>query len=170
MALQDPRPASSSTPLERLAACEDIRQLKARYFRLVDAKRWDELGMLFTADAVFERGLGSTYRNPLTGAWSSPPPAAFEAVTGRAAILAMIRGAVEHLWTVHRGSDAEITVSSPHAAAAIWAMTDDLRAATGKLLLRGWGHYEEIYRREDGRWLIARTRLTRQYLEQEGQG
>ena len=39
---------------ERLLAVEQIRQLKARYFRLLDTKRWDEFEALFSADAVFD--------------------------------------------------------------------------------------------------------------------
>ena len=35
---------------EQTADIEAIRQLKARYFRLMDQKRWEELLDVFTAD------------------------------------------------------------------------------------------------------------------------
>lgn len=35
--------------VEQMADIEAIRQLKARYFRLMDQKRWDELRDVFTA-------------------------------------------------------------------------------------------------------------------------
>ncbi|SFS54202.1 nuclear transport factor 2 family protein [Paenibacillus sp. BC26] len=37
--------------LQRLEDTEQIKQLKARYFRFVDEKKWTEIGNLFTADA-----------------------------------------------------------------------------------------------------------------------
>lgn len=154
--------------LDRLLACEDIRRLRAQYFRFVDAKRWDDLGALFAKDAVFDRGWGHGYRNPVTEQWSGGVECVPDPVNGREAIVAQIRSAVERLWTIHRGGDAEIFIDRADAARAVWAMTDELRDASGRLLLRGWGHYEESYRRLDGRWLIARTKLTRQYLEHEG--
>jgi len=40
-------------PLERLVAIEEIKTLKARYFRFVDTKQWDDLRACFTA------GIGS---------------------------------------------------------------------------------------------------------------
>jgi hypothetical protein len=154
------------TAVRRLTACEDIRRLRARYFRFVDAKQWNDLAGLLAPDAVFDRGWAHGYYHPITGAWSGKSEPRAEFVVGREAVIAMIRSAVEHLSTIHRGGDAEITVQTEHAASAIWAMTDELRTPAGRLILRGWGHYEESYRCVDGCWLIARTKLTRQYLEQ----
>ena len=36
---------------EQLTDIEAIKQLKARYFRLMDTKRWEEWGDVFTKDA-----------------------------------------------------------------------------------------------------------------------
>ena len=36
---------------QRLEDMEQIKQLKARYFRFVDEKKWTEFGELFTSDA-----------------------------------------------------------------------------------------------------------------------
>ena len=36
--------------LTDLLEIEQIKQLKARYFRLMDQKRWDEFAQLFTED------------------------------------------------------------------------------------------------------------------------
>jgi hypothetical protein len=165
MAQTQAQPSAMGPQLERLVACEDIRSLRARYFRFVDAKRWADLAALFAADAVFDRGFGGAYRHPFSGEWSAGAAPQPELIAGREAIVAMIRAATEPLWTIHRGSDADITVTGRDEADAIWAMTDELRSAAGQLIMRGWGHYEESYRRVGGRWLIARTKLTRQYLE-----
>jgi len=40
--------------VDRLWAIEQIKQLKARYFRYLDLHWWHELRELFTDDAVFE--------------------------------------------------------------------------------------------------------------------
>ena len=37
------------------------------------------------------------------------------------------------------------------------------------LRLRGWGHYHERYRKENGRWCICAIRLTRLRLEINGE-
>ena len=37
--------------LRQLADIEAIKQLKARYFRLMDQKKWDEWAMVFSKDA-----------------------------------------------------------------------------------------------------------------------
>ena len=39
-------------PVERLEAIEQIRQLKARYFRSIDTKEWSGLPVAFADDAV----------------------------------------------------------------------------------------------------------------------
>jgi SnoaL-like domain len=51
---------------DRLIAMEEIKQLKARYFRYVDTKRWDLLPSVFSSDCTFSfegvsPGRGDTY-------------------------------------------------------------------------------------------------------------
>ena len=45
-----------SDDVKRLADIEAIKQLKARYFRLLDTKQWDDLKALFARDAQFNIG------------------------------------------------------------------------------------------------------------------
>ena len=40
--------------IARLEAIEEIRRLKARYFRCVDTRNWVEFADLFTLDCAFE--------------------------------------------------------------------------------------------------------------------
>jgi hypothetical protein len=42
--------------VEQLADIEAIKQLKARYFRLMDTRNWAEFGDVFTRDAVLGAG------------------------------------------------------------------------------------------------------------------
>ena len=44
--------------LQQLLDIEAIKQLKHRYFRLMDAKAWDELAAMFTDDAQIIYGRG----------------------------------------------------------------------------------------------------------------
>jgi hypothetical protein len=147
--------------VDRLQSIEDIRRLKARYFRDVDTRNWAGLAELFTPDAVFDRGFGHALRDPATGAWATPVPPSPELVHGRAAIVAMVRRAVDGTVTVHHGHDPEIDILSADTASAIWAMSDELRDHQGRLILAGRGHYEDTYRRTAGSWRIASSRLTR---------
>jgi hypothetical protein len=70
-----------------------------------------------------------------------------------------VSGILEESVTVHHGHMPEIELTSDTAATGIWAMFDWVDMP--QLVLRGYGHYEETYRVEDGCWRIAHSRLTR---------
>ena len=93
-----------------LADIEAIKQLKARYFRFLDLKRWDEFGQLFTEDGHLDA--------------SDDVPDAV--VTGRAAIVDVVRGGVGEAITLHHGHMPEIEITGPGRARGIWAMEDYL--------------------------------------------
>ena len=50
------------TATDRLLAIEEIKQLKARYFRCMDQKKWDEFEAVFLALARSTQALPSTLR------------------------------------------------------------------------------------------------------------
>jgi len=126
---------------------EAIKQLKARYFRLMDQKRWDEWGQVFTLNAVME------------------VPEAGMVNRGRAEIVRVVSTALEGARTVHHGHMPEIEVADENTARGIWAMFDHVEwpASDGgdRVGITGYGHYVEEYRREDGAWRISHTRLDR---------
>jgi 3-phenylpropionate/cinnamic acid dioxygenase small subunit len=130
-------------PDESLLAIEQIRQLKARYFRLLDNKQWDEWGEVFTVDAELRFGPGED-----------------EVLAGREAIVAGVSRVLGDGVTVHHGTTPEIDLVSDTDATGIWAMDDDV--SLPGLRLRGAGHYHETYRRDDdGRWRIRSSELVR---------
>ena len=147
---------------ERLQAIEEIRRLKARYFRYVDTKRWDRFADLFCADA--ELHVPVNRAEPLRGA---------------PAIAERVRRGLSEMITVHHGHEAEIEILSADRARAIWPLYDRLLTTTNELTVdphapgfgpryEGVGHYAEEYARgEDGRWRIARSELRRLHLEIE---
>lgn len=148
VALMDPTP-------EQLADVEAIRQLKARYFRLMDQKRWDEMRDVFVDDVVI--------RTPDDTGDDSP-------VIGRDAFVDMISPMLERVITVHHGHMSEISVDGD-TAEGVWSMEDHLwwppEVGLGHMWGVGW--YEETYRRgDDGRWRIATMHLRRIRIESDG--
>ncbi len=133
---------TADDPVQRLLQIEAIKRLKARYFRSLDMKDWDDLADVFAEDAIV------SYSQP------APP------LVGRAAVIEFIRSKVGPLRTVHHGHMPEIDVSGD-TARGIWAMFDMVEAPKGGTVMRGYGHYHEEYARLDGRWKITRLRLTR---------
>jgi hypothetical protein len=147
-----------------MVAVEEIKKLKARYFRDLDAKNWEGLHSIFAADAVFDlRAVNSVRQIP--GGELVPPLGGEDRIfRGRGPIVAMIRAAVEGLITVHHGHAPEIEVLTDSTARGIWALEDILRFPSGELLLNGFGHYHETYEKVGGDWQIKTSRLTRLHL------
>jgi monoterpene epsilon-lactone hydrolase len=132
---------SGKTDADALAAIEEIKQLKARYFRLMDTKQWSALG------AVFARRARLLDEESKTG-WS-----------GREAIVAGLAQVLASARTVHHGHMPEIELLSETEARGVWAMNDWVD--TPDFTLDGWGHYHERYVFEDGAWRIADERISR---------
>jgi Zn ribbon nucleic-acid-binding protein len=146
--------------LARLVAIEEIKQLKARYFRLLDTRDFDGMAMVFCKDAVFdctEGGLILPLDGPSIGA-------AGPVKRGRDEIMAWIRESFAQRTCVHHGHCHEITIDSETEAHGVIAMEDLIQAADRKTrVVHAAGHYHERYRVEDGQWRIAATKLTRLY-------
>jgi ketosteroid isomerase-like protein len=127
---------------------EQIKQLKARYFRLLDTKDWDAFADLFTEDCL----------HTLPSAEPRPPQSNAEYLAG-------LRSALGEGMTVHHGHMPEITILGPREASGIWAMFDylDVDRSDGlPLRMQGYGHYFETYRKcDDGAWRISSKRNVR---------
>ena len=137
---------------ERLAAIEEIKQLKARYFRCMDTKDWDGFAAVFAPDAEMDMRA----EDPTSGLNH-----------GAQVIADYVRSAVDPVVTVHHGHMPEIEVTSDTTATGIWAMEDKLRWPEGSPIswLHGYGHYHETYERVDGAWRIKTLTLTRLRLD-----
>ena len=142
-----------SSDIEQLAAIEEIKKLKARYFRCMDTKNWAGLAAVFSDDAEFD----------MRGEAADKSKAATDIIVGGAGIASFIRSAVETVVTVHHGHMPEIALTSPTTARGIWAMEDVLRWPEGGPVkaLHGYGHYHETYRLTDEGWRIQSSRLSR---------
>jgi hypothetical protein len=128
---------------------EAIKQLKARYFRLMDTKDWDAWGQVFAEDCemVVDSRPGSAAGDVM-------------AITGRKTIVEMVRSQVGPAVTVHHGHMPEIDLTSSDTAKGIWAM-EDVVELPGERMLHGFGHYHETYVKTPEGWKIARLHLTR---------
>ncbi len=125
---------------------EEIRRLKAQYFRLMDTKQWEELRSVFTDDVRVDTTEDSG-----------------TVIVGVDEYLLFLVGQIGEVVTVHHGHMDEIEFIDADSATGIWAMEDELWWPEGSLLryLHGYGHYHETYRRTPDGWRIADLRLTR---------
>jgi hypothetical protein len=129
--------------LGRLRDLEEIKQLKARYCRLVDLKDWASWKELLTEDFRLESSGGVH--------------------DGRDAAVTMVSTALADASTVHHVFPAEITITGPDTAEAIWPMEDWVRLERdGKpIAFHGTGHYHEEYVRTAAGWRVRRSVQTR---------
>jgi len=130
---------------EDLVEIESIKTLKARYFRLMDQKRWDEFAELFTEDCE--------------QSWQAAPGEIAAGGRGREAVVAFIRESLDGMRSTHHGHMPEIELTGPRTATGIWALHDHC-TARGEVVFDGAGYYRDEYEKQpDGRWLIRSTRL-----------
>jgi ketosteroid isomerase-like protein len=136
---------------------EAIRQLTARYFRLMDMKDWAGWAQCFTEDVVVRVDSAVSDGRNLVAPFPIP--------TGRDAFVAQNSETLRGVVTVHHGHMPEIALTSATTATGVWSMEDKLIWRDGSRL-HGFGHYHETYRKEaDGEWRIATIDLTRLRLD-----
>lgn len=127
----------------------EICELKARYCRLLDAKDWAAWTELFTEDFV-----GDTSE------------AQGDIVRGRQAFVAYVQQSLGRpsRITAHQVHNPEIELTSATTAKAVWAMEDVVRI-NFLINVQGRGHYTETYEKQEGRWLLKSSKLTRLRLD-----
>lgn len=140
--------------IEQLNDIEDIQQLKARYCRLIDQKKWAELEAEFTPDAAIE----------IHGA----PGGAEDTQNFSSARQFMegLRKLMQPLVSVHQVHAPEIEVLEAGRARGTWTISDRLVFPPGSPLhvLHGCGLYYETYETAP-RWRITSLRLERLLVE-----
>ena len=149
--------------IERVLAVQDIKQLKARYFRAADTKDMALMAMVLAPDCTLDFAGACT--DPVSGI-DLLPDVTDGAIRSRdEAIAKFSKGG--GVVTVHHGHTCEIEFQGKDEASAVWAMTDHLYfpAESPAEMLTGHGHYHETYVRISGTWLIKSLRLTRLRVE-----
>jgi len=141
--------------LQQLLAIEEIKQLKARYWRCIDTKSFDELRTVFAEDGIFD--FREALRDPVTGTpegIAEQPP-----VEGCENIIAQVSDALKIAQSAHHGHAPEIEIVSDSEATAIWPFEDVV--LNGGFEFRGFGHYRDTYAKIDGAWRIKHSQITR---------
>lgn len=125
---------------------EQIKQLKARYFRLMDLKQWDGLADVFADDVEID----------VTGEGGGVSHSVAEYIP-------FLRSSIEDVITVHHGHMPEIELTSDSAARGVWALEDQLWWPEGGPLkhMHGFGHYHETYEKTAAGWKIKSMTITR---------
>ena len=139
---------------------EAIKQLKARYFRHMDTRNWDEWRKCFTADIT-----ASYDGPPRLGKRDDPTEVS---CSGRDNLVAAVSGLLVEARSIHQGYRPEIELTSATTATAIWSMYDFIRSPKGTF--QGWGHYHEEYVKEESGWKIKKIKLTRLHVEETWAG
>lgn len=124
-----------------------IQQLKYRYFRFLDQKKFDALEQLLhpTCTATYHGGRYSA--------------------DDRAGLMAFLRGGMSNrnLLTLHQGHHPEIQLVSATEATGIWYLHDVVIDTVNRTRLEGNGFYEDRYRKVDGDWKIQHTGYRRTF-------
>ena len=145
-----------------LEALEEIRQLKARRDRYVDAHDWTGYAALHAPDHV-------SYHAPDPVLGSAPEP--WRSVDE---MMDNIRKYMpDSFYTAHHSYDPEISFETPTKARGIWAMTaaSVTRNAGGNPVWAiGYGYYFETYERRNGYWLFTSRRWQRHFGIQSSGG
>ena len=131
---------------KRIRVIEDIeaiKKLKAKYFRCVDKKLWEEMETVLTEDAVADYGMG------------------IELLQGRKAIMEFLKKnlARDSMISVHQGHNPEIEITSDTTARGVWVLNDRLIIQT-IATLNGWRYYEDEYVKLNGEWKKKSTKIT----------
>ncbi len=133
---------------EELFHIEAIKQLKARYCRCLDEKRWEDLRQVFS--------------NDFKGIYEGPHPTVHYESTDE--MVTALREILQDAVTVHHCHMPEITLTGDGSAEGIWAMMDFVQREQSTF--RGYGHYREKYQQtEQGEWRIRRIHLTRLHIQ-----
>ena len=138
---------------ELTSAFIEICQVKARYCRALDAQDWDTLSSCFTEDYVLDISED-------TG---------IEPIHGRDAAVASVRKSLGGVTTAHQVHVPVIELDGD-GADVIWALQDRLiwdPPRNGLAGMTGYGEYHERWRVQNGKWKIARLRLTRFHIDFE---
>ncbi len=141
--LMSPHPSPSE-----MADIEAVKQVKYRYLRALDTKRWDEFADTLTDDVVGDYG-----------------PSVGEELhfTNRVDLVNFMRKSLgPAVITEHRVTHPEITVNGDEASAT-WYLQDRVIVADFNFMLIGAAFYRDSYRRTDDGWKISGTGYDRTY-------
>ncbi len=132
---------------------EQIKQLKARYIRLLDTKKWSQFRELFADDFRF-------YSEPS----GDPRPDTKPSDTSADDFVRRISNSkLAPQAVMHQGHMPEIEITGENSARGIWGLSwyEFIDAPDRLAAFKQLGHYHELYVKEaDGKWRIKESRVT----------
>lgn len=133
--------------MNKLLEIEAIKQLKYRYFRLLDQKQWQEMEALFVPECSVD------YHD---GRYAYP---------NREALMAFLQEALSScdMVTLHQGHHPEIELVSDTEATGKWYLHDIVYNFEHKVKREGNGFYQDRYVKVDGEWRFAHTGYKRTF-------
>ena len=134
--------------MQNLVEKDQIKELKARYFRGLDTKDWDLFASTLTEDV----------RGRYSGGQLS--------FDGKDPLVDFMREnlSVGTVITMHHGHHPEISINDDGiGATGVWYLQDMVIDLVGKTRLYGAAVYKDEYRKENGAWLISRTGYDRTF-------
>jgi len=132
-----------------LVEIEAIKQLKYKYMRCLDQKRWEEMAEVFAEDA--------------TAAYSGGK----YSYSGREAILEFLKTSMgrDSFHSAHQVHQPEIELTSDTTASGRWSLQDTVIDTQWDIVIHGAAFYEDRYVKQDGHWRIQHTGYLRLFEE-----
>ena len=139
-----------STRLTMLEDIEALKKLKARYFRCLDKKLWDELSDCFTDDATTAYTDGQLR------------------LEGKQAIMDFLRSAMGRytFFGFHQAHHPEIDILNNHMAKGIWSAHYYMIDTEYNRTLQCGAFYYDEFEKSNGIWKIKHIGYNRIFEEQ----
>lgn len=126
----------------------NIEQVKYRYLRALDTKKWDEFAATMTED--------------VTGDYGSSVGEEHHFTDRESLVEYMRRSLPANVITEHRVTHPEITVDGDQAT-GVWYLQDRVIVPDADFVLIGAAFYRDRYRRTPDGWRICATGYDRTY-------
>lgn len=142
--------------IQKINDIEAIKQLKAKYFRCLDSKLWDELATTLSPNIVTSYSDGKLI-------FKSP----------KEVIDYLSEAMPKDEISMHMGHTPEITIESETSATGRWYLEDNLIFTDGKFKgtgVNGGAFYTDKYEKIDGKWYILETgyqRIFEEYFQRD---
>lgn len=134
------------TPLNRLLATDELRDIQARLCHSVSERDWREVQRLFTHDGQFR-------------AYSQS--GALECFAEGQDIGHILQRRLSGGPLIVRAFDPELTVSSRDRAAGVWSVEHVLTFESGAAREQGFGVTDQAYTFTDGAWRLRSIEYSR---------
>ncbi|MFC1885687.1 nuclear transport factor 2 family protein [Thermodesulfobacteriota bacterium] len=135
--------AELAARIRTLEDIEAIRQLKAKYWRCVDKKLWEEREEVYAENIELDMHPFRQYEG-----------------SGREYVRMRREQDKENpRQYVHSGHSSEIEITGETTALGTWAFQDIIIDEKTGDRINGSGHYHEEYLKENGQWRIKKIRL-----------